>query len=199
VTVSLQAFTNLHDVHFFVPDRSLAPFVAISPAHIRHLKKHAVLPVTITFSMPAETAAPPSSALQGVIAASADDDDRRRYDHDDDYYRRRRHHDDDDDRHLTPLQFVMTISDDNTVACPDANNNSIRDDVDQYIQQTFTDPGQKAAAAQFASALQAALLHASDKNQSLTKSSEIAAAIDCIWSFNDDALHDKIFEIEPLL
>src|SRR5215831_10482660 len=81
VTVSLQAFTNLHDVHFFVPDRSLASFVAISPAHIRHLKKHAVLPVTITFSMPAETAAPPSSALQGVIAASADDDDRRRYDH----------------------------------------------------------------------------------------------------------------------
>jgi hypothetical protein len=186
INVSLQNFVNLRDVSLFVSDATVARFVTISPAQLPRLKKNTVTPVAITFSVPQSTVTPSLQSLTGAIKIKTT----KHRDKDD--------VDDDDRRLFPPLLFNLTISDDTTVGGTDANNNGIRDDIDQYIQQTFTDAGQKAAAVQMASAMQAAILHAGDKAASLSNGSRLTAATDCISSYSDPAVRNKLIDIQPL-
>jgi len=175
------------DAVLFVPDRDLAQFITISPTRLLHLQRNTVTPVSITFSIPQSMTAPTMRRLTGII--KLDTTTTTTISHPDKSNL--------DTALFPPLSITLTISDDATVGGTDANNNGIRDDIDQYMQQTFTDTSQKAAAINFASALQAGLLQAGDKTASLNNASRLDAATTCISSFSDLSVRNKLIDIQP--
>ncbi|WP_394261688.1 hypothetical protein, partial [Moraxella boevrei] len=81
----------------------------------------------------------------------------------------------------------------------DTNNNGIRDDIDTYISQHYTDPAQKKAIEQNAKAMQKAILVGNitdEKNRRIEAkkvSLEIGKSIDCIFY---TSITDPNFDIE---
>ncbi|GAA4027570.1 hypothetical protein [Actimicrobium antarcticum] len=70
-----------------------------------------------------------------------------------------------------------------SLAGPDANNNGVRDDIDDYINTKFTDPKQRAAVLQDARTMQkAVLVDPTNKEASKAVSLEMMAAVNCVSS-----------------
>ena len=67
-----------------------------------------------------------------------------------------------------------------TVAGVDANNNGVRDDVDQYLATTYADPAQaptKAALTQYAQVLQSAIVDAASPTTTATAAASLAPVV----------------------
>jgi len=74
-----------------------------------------------------------------------------------------------------------------TLAGIDADNNGIRDDIDEYIRQTFKDEAQRKAVEQLAKALQNTLLiNIKNKNEVYLAREKATKSIDCIFKQFDD-------------
>lgn len=84
------------------------------------------------------------------------------------------------------------------LAGPDANHNGIRDDIDRYIAQTFSDAPSKAAAEQMAKAVQQSLIDANDHNKSLANATSLDRAVECMGSIRGEAGDDAVMRIESM-
>lgn len=74
-----------------------------------------------------------------------------------------------------------------TLAGPDADGNGVRDDIDQYIAQTYPNSTKtRAAPTQYAQAAQQSLLDANDKQLSIRHGLERGNAIDCLRYIRGD-------------
>lgn len=72
------------------------------------------------------------------------------------------------------------------LAGPDENNNGVRDDIEAYIEQEYSDPQQRAAAMQIARAAQkGVLVDASDKNAVRQVVRETSYAVRCTLNVFD--------------
>lgn len=69
-----------------------------------------------------------------------------------------------------------------TVGGADADGNGVRDDIDAYIDQTYTDTGSRTALRQYGRAVQAAILDAGHAGLSGVHAIERFRAIECIMA-----------------
>lgn len=92
---------------------------------------------------------------------------------------------------LTPAQKIAKMETDgelptlertNTIAGIDEDQNGIRDDIDAYIEKTYSSEAQKKAVSQYAKSLQASLLVDTEDKIALKATTNVKArAISCIF------------------
>lgn len=160
--VDLQAARNLNNVSLSVQDSILSDFITITPRRFSSLRSGSITTITITFLVPTnrtENLHHFSSAIVPKIG----------------------------NRNLAKsLPFAVTVSNDESIAGPDSNRNGVRDDIDAYINATYSDADTRKAATQYAKAVQQAIIDASNKEASLGHAGEISRASECMWSFHGE-------------
>ena len=186
INVSLQSSIEMNNISLVVDGSVLGPFVTISPNSFQHLDANSVTTIAVTFAIPVTTPTNAPRRLAGKIKIKPGGN------------RREADMNGDDEERMPPLRFTFTRSDDVALVGKDADGNGIRDDIDQYIKQTYTKPEEKAAAVQIASALQKTLIEAYDKELSYRNAARIGDAIHCIHVFEDRATQEKILELKAL-
>jgi len=76
--------------------------------------------------------------------------------------------------------ILATLDRSASLSGPDANNNGVRDDIDQVIGGLGLSPAQTQAALQYAAALQVAMLTTTDSNSGFNNAVEIQRGQDCM-------------------
>lgn len=167
VELQLQANTALNHVTLRLSNRNVARYVNIAPSVLGNLKGGDIRTVRISFTMP------PSGENARRLRNSIRVFSGRQ-------------------RLAGALPFVVTLRRDDDVRGTDVDGNGIRDDIDQYIARTFPDPNARAAAIQFATALQSSLLDASNHDDSITHATELYRSVECMGSIAGDAGDDAL-------
>ncbi len=86
-----------------------------------------------------------------------------------------------------------------SVAGVDADGDGLRDDVQIFVYDTYSDPAARTASIQLAKSLQQLIVTGTTKSKALTAAGSMNKAIDCLYSLDVEKFGDRVEGIEAVV